>query len=85
MLNDRFAKIALQGMRRSRDETVRARNAAERTIIVMADENRRALERKTAAGTAKEAVREAAMGNDPPISPILREALRGADTVSGVK
>jgi len=45
MLNDRFAKIALEDMRRSRDETVRAKNAAQRTIILMANENRRALEK----------------------------------------
>lgn len=85
MLNDRFAKIALEDMRRSRDETVRAENACERKLIVMADEYRRALERKTAAREAKEAVRDAAMENDPPISSILRETLRGADNVSGVK
>lgn len=84
MLNGGFSKIALDDKRVDRDEAVHEENACERTLIVMADEYRRALERKTAATEAKEAVRDAAMENDPQISSILREALQGADNVSGV-
>ena len=66
-----------------RDEAVRARQAAERAIIVLADEHAAELDRKTQAQAGKEAIRAMSASEDGPIANTLREGLRTADRLGG--
>lgn len=66
-------------------EAVRAREAAEKALIVMADEHASAIERKTVATEGKERVRVSSKGNHPPISEPLRNGLETTDLIGGVE
>jgi hypothetical protein len=70
-------------VRQDLDEAVRARHAAERALIVLADEHAAALQRKTTAQTGKEAIRALPEGEDGAISPTLRMGLETADRLGG--
>lgn len=65
------------------DEAVRARQAAEKAIIVLADEHAAELERKTTAQTGKEAIRAMPEGEDGAIARTLRTGLETADRIGG--
>ena len=75
---------ALDDMRRDRDAAVRQRQAAERTMVVMADQHAAALLRTEIHGENRAAILAAPAEEDGPVSPILMKAMRGADRIGGI-
>lgn len=65
------------------DEALRARHAAERALIVLADEHAAELQRKTTAQGGKEAIRAMLEGEDGAIAQTLRMGLETADRLGG--
>lgn len=81
IVQDRQLDIA----RRERDTAVTQRHAAERALIVLADQHADELARKTTATTAREAILSLDVSNEPPVGESLRRALEAADMIGGMK
>lgn len=82
MVQDR----ALDDARRQRDEAVRARQAAERAIVVLADNYQQKLERQEVLSTAREDIKQMpAADREVPLSEIWRRSFRAADEIGGLK
>lgn len=81
MIQDR----ALDDARRQRDEAVRARQAAERAIVVLADqasENARIAEEQS---KGRESIVAAPASEDGPVAPVLQRGLDAADRIGGIQ
>jgi len=81
MIQDR----ALDDARRQRDDAVRARQAAERAIVVLADQ---AAENARIAGEkadGRESIVAAPASEDGPVAPVLQRGLDAADRIGGLK
>lgn len=68
-----------------RDEAIEQRQAAEKAIVVLADERIEAERRKTAAAAGREAIVSVPEGNDPAVGESVRRALLAADEIGGVE
>lgn len=71
--------------RRERDEAVKQRQAAERAIIVLADERAQADERKTVAREARDGILSLPVENEPPVAESLHMGLQAADRLGGIE
>jgi hypothetical protein len=82
LLQDR----SIDDLRRQRDAAVDARRAAERTIIVMADQAAQQRQRNEIRQDAREdIVKMPEADRKQPLSDIWRRAFRAADEIGGVK
>lgn len=81
LLQDRW----LDDMRRERDAAILQRHAAERAIIVLADQHAEELARKTASTAAREDILAMDVSNEPPIAESVQAALQAAEAMRGMK
>ena len=81
ILQDRWLDDAV----RERNAAVQQLHAAERVLIVLADQHADELARKTTATEARDAIRSMDVTNEPPVGESLRRALQAADQIGGIK
>ena len=76
---------AVDDMRAERDAAVRARQAAERALVVLADqasENARIADEKA---KGREGIVAAPASEDGPVAPVLQRGFDAADRIGGLK
>jgi hypothetical protein len=81
VLQDRWLDDAV----RDRNAAITQLHAAERALIVLADQHADELARKTTATEAREAIRSLDVSNEPPVGESLRRVLQAADQIGGMK
>lgn len=75
----------LDRITQERDTAITQRHAAERALIVLADQHAEEIAQKTTATAAREGIRALDVSNEPPVGESLRRALEAADMIGGVK
>jgi hypothetical protein len=76
---------AFDEMRDERDAAVRARQAAERALVVMADQASENARIANERGKGREAIVASGPEEDGPVAPVLQRGFEAADRIGGIK
>jgi hypothetical protein len=76
---------AFDEMRDERDAAVRARQAAERALVVMADQASENARIANERGKGREANVASGPEEDGPVAPVLQRGFEAADRIGGIK
>ncbi len=76
---------AVDDMRDERDAAVRARQAAEKALVVMADQASESARIADERGKGREAIVASPPEEDGPVTPVLQRGFDAADRIGGLK